>query len=374
MRVLMLSKACIVGIYQRKLEEIARHPDVTLRVLVPPSWKDERGETQLERAFTDGYELTVTPIRLNGNFHLHYYPEFTKQLHDFQPDIVHIDEEPYNLATWLALRATRQMEAKTLFFSWQNIARRYPPPFSWMEQTALRTVDYALVGTESSAEVWRIKGYQGKMAVIPQFGVDPELFTPVQRTSQHMPFMIGFAGRLVSEKGVDLLLNTLATLTDLDWRLKIIGGGPERNRLEQQAEHLNIAGRVEFVGLVPSIEMPSHLQQLDALVIPSRTLPNWKEQYGRVIIEAMASEVAVVGSNSAAIPDVVGHAGLIFPENDVPQLACHLRQLMEDRDFCISLGKRGRQRILENFTQAQIAAQTVAVYREMLNSAQNGGA
>ncbi|KAB2862259.1 MAG: glycosyltransferase family 4 protein, partial [Anaerolineae bacterium] len=128
------------------------------------------------------------------------------------------------------------------------------------------------------------------------------------------------------------------------------------------------------VGLVPSVEMPSHLQQLDALVIPSRTLPNWKEQYGRVIIEAMASEVAVIGSDSAAIPDVVGHAGLIFPENDVQQLACHLRQLMEDRDYCISLGKQGRQRILENFTQAQIAAQTVTVYREMLNSSQNEGA
>ncbi len=371
MRVLMLSKACIVGIYQRKLEEIARHPDITLRVLVPPSWKDERGETKLERAFTDGYELTVTPLRLNGNFHLHYYPEFAKQLHEFQPDIVHIDEEPYNLATWLALRATRRTKAKTLFFSWQNIIRRYPPPFTWMEQTALRAVDYALVGTDSSAEVWRAKGYQGKLAVIPQFGVDPELFAPVERPVHHNPFVIGFAGRLVPEKGVDLLLNALATLTDLEWRLKIIGGGPERNRLEQQAARLNIANRVEFVGLVPSIEMPAHLQQLDALVIPSRTLPNWKEQYGRVIIEAMASEVAVIGSDSAAIPDVVGNAGLIFPENNVEELAYHLRRLMEDRDFRSTLGKQGRQRILENFTQAQIAAQTVAVYRAMLN--QNTG-
>ncbi|MBI5930283.1 MAG: glycosyltransferase [Chloroflexi bacterium] len=372
MRVLMLSKACIVGIYQRKLEEIARHPNINLRVLVPPSWKDERGETHLERAFTTGYELTVTSLRLNGNFHLHYYPEFAEQLRDFQPDIVHIDEEPYNLATWLALRATRKTSAKTLFFSWQNIVRRYPPPFAWMEQSALRSVDYALVGTESAAEVWRTKGYTGKLAVIPQFGVDPELFMPIGRSVHHSPFMIGYAGRLVPEKGVDLLLTALATVTDLDWRLKIIGGGPERSRLEQQASRLNVGGRVEFIGLVPSVEMPAHLQKLDALVIPSRTLPNWKEQYGRVIIEAMASEVAVVGSDSAAIPDVVGNAGLIFAENDAHQLACHLRQLMENRDFCVSLGKRGRQRILENFTQAQIAAQTVDVYQAMLNSSQNG--
>lgn len=372
MRVLMLSKACIVGIYQRKLEEIAKHANITLRVLVPPSWKDERGETHLEQAFTNGYELVATPLRLNGNFHLHYYPEFASQLIAFRPDIVHIDEEPYNLATWLALRATRKLPIKTLFFSWQNIVRRYPPPFSWMEHAALRSVDYALVGTESAAEVWRIKGYHGPMAVIPQFGVDPELFVPSAEPHQTRPFTIGFAGRLVPEKGVDLLLNAVSTLTDLEWQLKIVGGGPERSRLEQQARQLNIAARVEFVGLVPSIEMPARLRQLNALVIPSRTLSNWKEQYGRVIIEAMASEVVVIGSNSAAIPDVVGDAGLIFPENDTNQLACHLRQLIEDRDLCLTLGKKGRQRILENFTQAQIAAQTVTVYHAMLNAALNG--
>jgi glycosyltransferase involved in cell wall biosynthesis len=367
MRVLMVSKACIVGIYQRKLEEIARHPNLDLRVLVPPSWKDERGETKLEWAFTEGYELIVTPMRLNGNFHLHYYPEFANHVREFQPDIVHIDEEPYNL-TWLALRATIPTRAKTLFFSWQNIVRRYPPPFSWMERSALRKVDYALVGTQSAAAVWREKGYRGRLAVIPQFGVDPHLFIPAEHDVTTAPFQIGYAGRLVPEKGVDLLLTALVQLSDLDWHLKIIGGGPERARLEQQVARLNLTGRVTFVGLIPSIEMPPHLRELNALVIPSRTLPNWKEQYGRVIIEAMASEVAVVGSDSAAIPDVVGDAGLIFPEDDAKMLASHLRQLIEDRAFCAALGKKGRARILENFTQAQIAQQTVAVYQEMLES------
>ena len=177
MRVLMISKACIVGIYQRKLEEIARL-GVELLVLVPPSWKDERGETKLERAYTQGYQLQVVPIALNGNFHLHYYPSVGEWVSKFRPHIVHIDEEPYNVAAWQALYHARQVGAKSLFFSWQNIERRYPPPFSWGEGWLLRNVDYALAGTESAAQVWRAKGYSGRMAVVPQFGVDVGAFHP----------------------------------------------------------------------------------------------------------------------------------------------------------------------------------------------------
>src|SRR5215468_1127483 len=120
MRVLMLSKACIVGIYQRKLEEIARL-GVELLTLVPPSWKDERGETQLERVYTDGYRLEVLPIALNGNFHLHWYPGLGAKIRDFRPDIFHIDEETYKLAALPALAHARSVGAKSLFFTWQNI-------------------------------------------------------------------------------------------------------------------------------------------------------------------------------------------------------------------------------------------------------------
>jgi glycosyltransferase involved in cell wall biosynthesis len=368
-RVLMLSKACLVGIYQRKLEEIARQPGVTaLKVLVPPFWKDERGITPLERAYTDGYDLTAIPIRWNGNFHLHHYPTLGQVAREFQPDVFHIDEEPYNLATWLALRVAKANRAKSLFFSWQNICRGYPPPFRWGEQWVLRNADYALAGTESAAEVWRGKGYSGPLSVIPQFGVDSALFQPDQRThSQEV--RIGFVGRLVPEKGVDLLLDALAAMkTSSEWRLMLVGGGPEEAALKSQAARLGIAEKVRFVGQVPSLQMPEFFRELDVLVIPSRTMPNWKEQFGRVIIEAMASEVAVIGSDSGAIPDVIGEAGLIFPEGNIGALSEALLQLIDDKASREALARAGQQRALEQFTQEQIARQTVEVYRAMLSS------
>jgi len=366
MRVLMLSKACVVGAYQRKLEEMVRQaPDLTLCVLVPPSWRDPaRGELRLERAHVRGYELRVTPIRCNGNFHLHHYPRLGRELRDFRPDLVHIDEEPYNLATWQALWHARRVGARTLFFTWQNIARRYPPPFSWGERWVLRHADCAIAGTQGAAEVWRAKGYRGPLVVIPQFGVDPEVFAPSPAPHPTDEFVIGFAGRLVEEKGGAWLLDALARLEG-NWRLIIAGDGPQREALVAQAQRLGLGERVTFE-MRASTEMPAFYQQLDALAVPSLTRPNWKEQFGRVIVEAMACGVPVVGSSSGAIPDVIGEDGLIVPEGDVEALAAALRRLMTAPDLRQELGQRGRGRVLAHYTQAQVAAQTVAVYRQIL--------
>jgi glycosyltransferase involved in cell wall biosynthesis len=368
MRILMLSKACVVGAYQRKLEEMAKLPGVDLRVLVPPSWRDpDRGVLPLERAHVNGYDLRVTPIRFNGHFHLNYYPQIGREIRQFQPDILHMDEEPYNVATWHALWQARRAGAKTLFFSWQNINRRYPWIVRVGENWALRRVTYAIMGTPSAAEVWRAKGYAGPLAVIPQFGVDPDLFKPLERPRSGGTFTVGFVGRLVEEKGGALLLEALAQLDGL-WQLDIIGDGPEKSSLLAQARRLRCADRVTF-GILPSMRMPGYYQGLDALAIPSLTRDNWKEQFGRVIIEAMACGVPVIGSSSGAIPDVIGDAGLVVPEGDVSALAASLRQLMHTPDLRRDLAERGRQRILARYTQAQVAAQTVAVYREILGIA-----
>ena len=364
----MVSKACLVGAYQTKLEEIARFDDVTLAVIVPPVWQDPAGDIPLERSHTNGYKLYVDPLRFNGQFHLHYYPKLGKRLQEFKPHILHMDEEPYNLATWMAVRQARANGIKSLFFSWQNIGRRYPFPFNLMERHVLGTVDYALMGNTAAARVWRAKGYEGPFRVVPQFGVNPDIFHPPAHRDRGRGFVIGAAGRrLVADKGIDLLLHAAAQLQGV-WRLQIAGDGPVRRSLEQLAQELGIAERVQFDGVIPSGQMPAYLQQMDVLVLPSRTLPNWKEQFGRVLIEAMACEVAVVGSNSGEIPNVIGDAGLIFPEEDVETLRVHLQTLMQTEGLRDALGVAGRERVMVHYTQAQVAAQTVDVYREMVVS------
>ena len=362
----MVSKACLVGAYQTKLEAIAQFDDVDLTVVVPPVWRDPAGDVHLELSHTSGYELLVDPIKLNGRFHLHYYPQLKKRLETVRPDILHMDEEPYNLATWLAVRQARAVGAKSLFFSWQNIYHKYPFPFSTLEKQVLSGIDFAIMGNEASVQVWREKGYRGPCEVIPQFGVRPDLFRPPDEKGGTAGFVIGSAGRrLVPEKGVDLLLKAAAKLPG-DWRLRIAGEGPERAKLDQLAADLAIQARVNFDGVIPSDQMPAYLGQLDVLVLPSRSLPNWMEQFGRVLVEAMACEVVVVGSDSGEIPNVIGSAGLVFPEDDVEALYGCLLSLLQDEEKRSDLSQAGRNRVLAHYTQEQVAANTVNVYRKMM--------
>src|SRR5512136_1386060 len=121
-RVLMVSKACLVGAYQRKLEEIAQFPDIALTVIVPPQWHEPGGAViHLERAHVQGYELLAEPIAFDGQFHTHFYPRLSRRLNRVRPDIVHIHEEPYNLATFQAMWLARRQGARALFFTWQNL-------------------------------------------------------------------------------------------------------------------------------------------------------------------------------------------------------------------------------------------------------------
>ncbi len=369
MRVLMISKALVAGTSQRKLEELAKCPGVELTLVTPPYWQSDDGSKQvLERLYTGGYRMIVTPMALNGNFHLHFYPKLGKIMHEVRPDIVHIDEEPYNFATFQAVRLACKIHARTLFFTWQNLYRTYPAPFRQIERYNYRHVQVALAGNRDAADVLKRKGYSGPIRIIPQFGFDTDIYRRTEPRSPRAaiaPFTLGFLGRLVENKGLPTLVEALTGLPDY-CRVVFIGNGPMKSALEEQAARLGVTERITFKSGIPTYEVPQALQDLDALVLPSLTRPNWKEQFGRILAEAMACETPVIGSDSGEIPYVVGDAGLVFPEGNAHELAARVRQLLDDPELYATLAQRGRQRVLENYTQEKIARQTYEVYQEIL--------
>jgi glycosyltransferase involved in cell wall biosynthesis len=369
MKILYLSKALVVGAYQSKMSALAARPGVEVIAAVPPSWKDERGETALEQVHEDCYQLRVVPIALNGGFHTHFFPTIGRVLDEVQPDIFHIDEEAYNFATFHAGWLARRRKLPFVFFSWQNLHRNYPPPFRWLELWAFRNTALAIAGNREARDVLFRKGYRGLVRVIPQFGVDPRLFkmdSPGKKRDG--PVCIGYAGRLVQEKGLHILLQALSQLQGAEWSCMLQGSGPARPSLETLAASLGLEQRVCFAPPLSSTQMPAFYHQVDIFVLPSLTRPNWKEQFGRVLIEAMASGTVVVGSNSGEIPHVVGDAGIIVPEGDINALKEALHRLVTDAALRHELAHAGRQRVLERFTQDAIARQTLDAYEEVLRS------
>ncbi len=373
MRVLMLSKALVVGAYQTKLEEIARQPDIELIVAVPPYWREGKQRIVLERLHTQGYELVTLDMALNGHYHLHVYPALAGLVRRVRPHVFHIDEEPYNLATWHALRVGQRAGARCLFFTWQNLYRAQT--WNLAQRYVLSHADGAIAGNADAAAILRRRGFTRPLVVIPQFGVDPAIYRPLPdaraQRSALLPgvtdstFVIGYLGRLVEQKGLLGLVRAAAPLEG-DWRLVLVGGGDLTPAIRTLARQIGVGERVNLAPPVPSGAVPRWLNAFDCLALPSLTRPNWKEQFGRVLVEAMACCVPVIGSDSGEIPNVIGDAGLIFPEGDEQALRAGLARLQADAALRRRLGEAGRARVLARYTQASVAAATCAFYRQLV--------
>jgi glycosyltransferase involved in cell wall biosynthesis len=365
----MISKALVVGAYHKKISELA-NLGVEVHLLIPSTW----GSQVPEITKADGYAIYTLPILFSGKNHFHFYKDMLSVVEAVRPELLHIDEEPYSAVTFQAMRLAKKKKIAALFFSWQNVYKRYPFPFSAIERYNYEAARVAIAGNLEAKEVLRKKGFAKNIFVVPQFGVDPELYA--KRAESRIKIkeqlfqsaqvqVIGFIGRLVEEKGILTLIEAASKLPE-SCRLLLVGSGPLEKKILAMIESLGLSQRVVLVKNVPSEQVPHYLNGLDCLVLPSLTRPNWKEQFGRVLIEAMACEVPVIGSDSGEIPNVIGDAGLLFKEGDVAGLQEKIWSMISDNHLQSKYRKRGLARVLGNFTQKHIALQTLNVYREAL--------
>ena len=375
MKILHISHSLVTRSNHRLPEELARLPSLDLEVFTPAWWPEESRTVYQEKASDPDYRVRVGQAwfpRAPLPNEFVFRSGLAQAIRDFQPTIIDAAEEPFSavMGQILALRHLFAPQAKLLFYSFQNIFKRYPPPFSLIEQQAFRSASAACVSVNEVGAVLRRKGYSGMVAVNPP-GVDEALFRPLpaQRAATRRALgiapdapVLGYLGRLTPEKGIQDIVAALPLLPPAT-RLLIIGGGergPDRGnrRLNAGCSRTQLI----FTGAVDRLETPRLFSAIDALVVPSRTTPRWKEQFGRVIAEAMLCGTPVIGSASGAIPEVLGGAGIIVPEA-MPQAIAHAAQLLFGQpQFAATLSARGRAWALERYTWAQVAAQRAAVY------------
>lgn len=243
-------------------------------------------------------------------------------------DVLDIHEEPFALATaevrLLAWLRGRRRTPITLY-SAQNIDKRYPVPFRWLERSALRAAAGVSVCNAAAGDILRRKGLRTPARVIP-LGIDPGRFAPDPAVAVRRG-AIGYVGRLETHKGVADLVDAVAGAPELT--LEIAGAGPEEDALRRRAEAAGT--RIRFLGPLDQDALPDFYRSIDVLAVPSVDTPSWREQFGRVVVEAQASGTPVVVSDGGALPEVVGDAGVVVPQRDVAALRRALVDLVTDR-------------------------------------------
>ena len=366
MKVLVLWKALVSETYHKRFVELAKFKDVEITLVMPTKWDN----TKLEKEYCSEYKTIPRRIALNGFNHFHWYPGLAKIIRQVRPDILHIEEEHYSIVTYQAIRLAKKYNIKCMFVSLQNIYKIYPFPFSWMEKYNLKNADCAVAVSDEIRDVLIRKGLgKEKISVIP-YGVDHLMYRKIKSRKLKSKygldsFTIGYMGRFVIEKGIMDLLHAVSRINN-NFNLLLVGSGKLKYKIEAEGRRLGLLEKIRIVDSIPSSQVPYYLNRMDCLVLPSRTTRKWKEQFGRVLTEAMSCEVPVIGSDSGEIPNVIGDCGLVFKEGDVDDLSSKIKRLINNSDLRVELAKNGRQRVLDNFTQEKAARETCKIYQKMM--------
>ena len=358
LRVLRISHSGVVTSW-RERDRILRRSGVDLTLVTAARW--EEGGSMVEFS-PDGDEFAV-PVRTVGrhpNLFVFDPRPLWRLLGTGTWDLIDMHEEPFGLAVAevLILRWLRKRRTPYLVSSAQNIDKRYPPPFRWIERWSLRGAGGAYTCNVEAGEILRRKGLRGELELLP-LGVDVDRFRPGDREPPSDRLRVGFVGRLIPHKGVDVLVRAVA----LDERLSadVYGAGPEASALGVLAVDLGVADRVRFHGHVDETALPQVYPRLDVLAVPSVPVAGWLEQFGRVVVEAQASGVPSVASSSGALPEVVGDAGILVPPGDPAALAGALVQLLDEPGLWARLRGAGSESV-GRYSWAAVAASQHDLY------------
>jgi glycosyltransferase involved in cell wall biosynthesis len=353
---MVISPPCHQPVNRAVYRELAEQHGIPVHLVVPrrlfvgSQWRDTPPSGPAP------YELTM--LDLTGTHgRLQRLSGLDAVAAQWRPTHVLVDNDPATLMTWQAARICPQATLWAL--TAENLTPRYLRDFAAglkamqparmvgpLMVWALRFLVHPNVDRvfTLSSDGTRVMEAMGCTATQIPLGFDPTLFriqspgniaATRERLGLRQP-TVAYFGRLTPEKGLHLLLEALASIKDEPWQFLVDHFSDYQTdytrELQVKIEALGLADRVVYFDAKHD-EMPDFMNAADIVVLPSLSTPKWKEQYGRVLPEAMACGKVVIGSDSGAIPELVGVYGHIVPEGEVPALATKLRELLRRSDL-----------------------------------------
>ncbi len=372
MKLLYIGHTYSIRANQAKIAQLARLPGVEVTLVTPDKWRGplyDHTADPFEQHFTENVVHHRLPILLAGKEGAYFYrSQLFSIVASLQPDIVHVEQGAHAISYAQTLLALKRFSphSKATFFTWWNLPYTLTGLRAKIEPFNLKHSACAVTGNEAARSILICRGFERPIRVIPQLGVDLADYDDQKpRVRDPSRFVVGYVGRVTEEKGVIDLVEAIGKSAERSRIiLSVVGGGPALDLVKQRAHELNVQLRLHSA--VRNEEVPEHLKTLDALVLPSRSTEAWVEQFGHILIEAMAAGVPVIGSSSGEIPNVIGSGGRIYPEGKVEALASLLDALATHEKIRAGLSKKGRERVEHEFTHARIAEKQYALYEWML--------
>jgi glycosyltransferase involved in cell wall biosynthesis len=334
----------------------------TLAAAVPSSWRAHPQGRLQNASFGDDAGVRIYPVPVEGD--RWQRRPLMRLFSEFRPDLVQLEEEPWSPIGPTVSAGARRYGFRLVVFSAQSIPRPLSMLSRFRRARTVRAASAVIGGNQLAATLLSGRRTGLRQAIIPQTGVLPPL-SPRQPPAEG--FSIGFVGRLVPERGLDVLLRACVRLRGF-WTLQVVGSGPSQEELEALAQRLGMAARITWHGALGRAALDAIWPRLDCLVQPARSTPGWVEARGRTAVEAMAYGIPVIGSSSGALPEILEGVGRVVPEDDVDSLAAALQDWLENPEERCRLGIAARRRVLAEFTDEAIAARTVKLWREVLSA------
>jgi glycosyltransferase involved in cell wall biosynthesis len=326
------------GSARLRYHPFAHDPHVKLTLVAPDRWKTS------EKYFVRGTDpvpialrtmKVVLPALPKVNWYLHFYPGLSRLLDELTPDVLHLWEEPWSIVAAQAAYLCGRRGIALVLETEQNIHRVLPFPFEAIRRLTLARTDMLIARQKEALAVSRECGYQGPVTFV-EYTLDTRCFRPDSgnRPAKDLSvdLTIGYVGRFIREKGLFTVLDALkACRRNINFLL--MGEGKALAELRDRIRELGLDEKVKILAPQTQVaQVARFMNSLDALVLMSETTRTWKEQFGRVIIEAQACGVPVIGSSSGAIPSVVGRGGWIIEEGNSLQLSALIDDLAQDAD------------------------------------------
>ncbi len=375
-KLLSIGHSYVVALNRRLVNEIARlgQEEWEVTAIAPSFLYGDLRPLHLETDSDEICKLESVPLHLSQYPHVMSYGWRLKEILQQGWDLVHCWQEPYivaggQVAYWMP------KQTPLVYRTAQSQLKQYPPPFNWIERYAMnRAAGWVCCGQTVAQTLKTRKGYSLPMRMIP-LGVDINYFYPNsdagRQTRRSLAWeeqgapVIGYLGRLVPEKGLDLLMQVLERL-QTPWQALFVGTGAMEAALRTWANRY--PDNVRICTNVKHNDVPQYLNAMDILCAPSQTMPNWREQFGRMLIEAFACGVPVIGSDSGEIPYVIRDAGIIVGEKDEQGWIQALTDLLESPLKRAELAAISLEYAHSTYAWSVIAKQYLEFFTERLDT------